>query len=416
MDRTILHCDMNGFYASVELLARPDLKGKPVAVCGNPESRHGIILAKNEEAKAYGVVTAETLWQAKRKCPDLILVRPHHDKYQEYALLINAIYERFTDMVEPFSIDESWLDVTGSLKLFGTGKEIADRIRAEVKKELGLTLSVGVSFNKIFAKMGSDYKKPDATTLITRENYKDLIWPLPVREMFLVGAATAVKLQQAGIATIGDLALTDRNLLTAMLGKQGMVLHSYANGLDDSPVCLACERQRIKSVGNGITFKRDLVGWSDIRTAVRALSDTVAGRLRRYQLKGGGVKVDIKDPFFKTISRQKQLDMPTNLAEDITHAAIEIMEKSWRSKDPIRMLTITAINLVDEKDHEQLSLFSAAREDREKNEKVERTMDRIRQKFGSSAITYGRIINNDIGIDLYDHEEEKVNENEEVLL
>ena len=188
-DRTILHCDMNGFYASVELLQLPHLKDLPVAVCGNPESRHGIILAKNDHAKKFGIVTAETVWQAKKKCPELVLVPPHHRLYKEYSLKINEIYLRFTDMVEPFSIDESWLDVTGSLKLFGTGKEIGDRIRELVREELGLTLSVGVSYNKVFAKMGSDYKKPDATTVISRENYRNILWPLPVGELFFVGKA-----------------------------------------------------------------------------------------------------------------------------------------------------------------------------------------------------------------------------------
>ncbi len=407
MDRTILHCDMNGFYASVELLELPELKGKPVAVCGNPELRHGIILAKSEEAKAFGVVTAETVWQAKRKCPGLILVRPHHDKYKAYSKKINLIYERFTDMVEPFSIDESWLDVTGSRRLFGSGREIADRIRAAVREEFGLTLSVGVSFNKIFAKMGSEYKKPDATTEITRGNYKEILWPLPLRELFFVGGATAEKLEKAGMKTIGDLALYNRSLLCSMLGKHGGAIHDYANGIDDSPVSLSYERQKIKSVGNGMTFRRDLVGADDISTAVLALSDTVAGRLRKYEMKCQGVKVDIKDPFFKTISRQKQLELPTNLADEIGAAALELIRKSWNLKAPIRLITITGINLAEEGEAEQLSLFTAGRGNREKSEKIERTMDGIRRKYGESAITFGRIINNDIGIDLYEDTEEE---------
>ena len=202
-DRVILHCDMNGFFASVELLSRPDLRDRPVAVCGNPENRHGIILAKNEPAKKYGVVTAETIWQARKKCPDLVLLPPHYDKYSEFCRLINGIYQQYTDQVEPFSIDESWLDVTASQKLFGTGREIADAIRNRVKKELGLTLSAGVSFNKFFAKMGSEYKKPDATTEITRENFRELLWPLPIEEMFFVGFSTAQRLRGIGVDTIG---------------------------------------------------------------------------------------------------------------------------------------------------------------------------------------------------------------------
>lgn len=220
-DRVILHCDMNSFYASVELLDRPDLADKPVAVCGDPDGRHGIILAKNEPAKKLGIVTAETVWQAKKKCPDLQFVRPHHDKYKEYSRKINKIYLQYTDMVEPFSIDESWLDVTASRKLFGSGREIADTIRKRIKSELGLTLSVGVSYNKIFAKMGSDYKKPDATTEITRNNFTELLWNKPVGELFFVGFATAQKLQSLHIQTIGDLARANPKALGAPSRKTG---------------------------------------------------------------------------------------------------------------------------------------------------------------------------------------------------
>lgn len=400
MDRVILHCDMNNFYASVELLSRPELADVPVAVCGDPEGRHGIILAKNQLAKACGVVTAETVWQAKKKCPDLHFVKPHHDKYKEYSEKINRIYLQYTDMVEPFSIDESWLDVTASRRLFGTGREIADTIRQRVKSELGLTLSVGVSYNKIFAKMGSEYKKPDATTEITRNNFVDLLWGKPVGEMFFVGWATAEKLTKLNIRTIGDLAKANPKALEALLGKQGPLLHSYANGLDDSPVCLYNQREKIKSVGNGITFRRNLTGMDDILTALTGLSDTVASRLRKYQMKCYGVKVDIKDPNFKTISRQKQLSAPTNLAGELKKAALEIISSSWRLSDPIRLLTLTAINLTDETADEQISLFDAAGGDREKGESIERAMDEIRRKFGDSSITFGQVIDNDLGIDL----------------
>lgn len=400
MDRVILHCDMNGFYASVELLDRPDLADVPMAVCGDPDSRHGIILAKNEHAKKYGIVTAETVWQAMRKCPGLQLVKPHHDKYKEYSLKINQIYLQYTDMVEPFSIDESWLDVTASRRLFGSGRQIADTIRERVKAELGLTLSVGVSYNKIFAKMGSEYKKPDATTEITRENFKDLLWGKPVGELFFVGWATAEKLAKLGVRTIGDLARANPKALEGLLGKQGPLLHSYACGLDDSPVALYNQREKIKSVGNGITFRRNLLGQDDITTALTSLSDTVAGRLRKYQMKCCGVKVDIKDPAFKTISRQKQLTVPTNLAAEIKKTALELIQSSWRLSDPIRLLTLTAINLTDETADEQISLFDAPAEDRQKGESIERTMDDIRKKFGDSSITFGQIIDNDLGIDL----------------
>lgn len=400
MDRVILHCDMNSFFCSVELLDHPELAGVPVAVSGSADSRHGIILAKNELAKKAGVVTAETIWQARRKCPQLELLPPHHDKYREYSTRINKIYLEYTDMVEPFSVDESWLDVTASQKLFGTGREIADRIRARVHDELGLTLSAGVSYNKIFAKMGSEYKKPDATTEITRDNYKSLLWPMAIEEMFFVGFATAGKLRGVGINTIGDLAKAEPKSMEALLGKQGPLLRAYARGEDTSPVCLFDQRDKIKSVGNGFTFKRDLVGRDDIMTALLSLSDTVAGRLRKYQMKAYGIKVDIKDPNFKSISRQKQLSSPTNLADEIRKNAMKIIDSSWRLSDPIRLLTVTAINLVDESESEQLSIFSDANDAREKNESVERTMDEIRRKFGDSSISFGQIIGNDIGIDL----------------
>lgn len=398
---------MNSFFASVELIEHPELKEKPVAVCGDPDSRHGIILAKNEPAKAFGIVTAETVSQARRKCPGLILLPPHHDKYRHYSRLINAVYYQYTDMVEPFSIDESWLDVTASVKLFGSGRDIADRIRERVRSELGLTLSAGVSYNKIFAKMGSEYKKPDATTEITRENYKKLLWPQPVENMFFVGFATAQKLRSAGISTIGDLASAADIRLESLLGKQGPLLIKYASGRDDSPVSLSGERDRIKSVGNGITFSRDLKSAEDALTAVTSLSDTVAGRLRKYGFKAKGVKVDIKDASFKSISRQKQLVKPTHLSSDIKQAAMELISSSWRFPDPIRLITVTAINLTDGEEGEQLSFFGngyssdseSAAAAEEKSDSIEKAMDDIRRKFGDSSITFGQLLNNDIGID-----------------
>ena len=387
---------MNGFYASVELLDRPDLVNKPMAVCGDPESRHGIILAKNELAKKFGIVTAETIWQAKKKCPDLQLVRPHHEKYKMYSKKINQIYLQYTDQVEPFSIDESWLDVTASLQLFGSGIEIADQIRERVKRELGLTLSVGVSYNKIFAKMGSEYKKPDATTVISRENYRDLLWPMDVGEMFFVGAATAEKLRGMGITTIGDLARANPLTLETLLGKHGPMLCAYANGKDAEPVRMYGDREPVKSIGNGITFKRNLQGLDDITTAVTSLSDTVATRLREQRMKAWGVKIDIKDPNFRTISRQKQLMHPTHLTSEIREAVLELIQASWRINDPIRLLTITAINLTDETADEQLSLFDVPAEDREKDESLDKAMDDIRRKFGGSSITFGQVMDSDL--------------------
>lgn len=400
MDKVILHCDMNSFFASVELLDHPELRDVPVAVSGSADTRHGIILAKNEPAKKYGVKTAETIWQARRKCPGLVLLPSHHEKYREYNKKINRIFQDYTDMVEPFSIDESWLDVTGSIKLFGSGKKIADTIRERVKNELGITLSAGVSFNKIFAKMGSEYKKPDATTEITRENYKEILWPLPVSELFFCGWSTAEKLVDMGISTIGELAEADPDVLEKALGKQGPILRIYARGEDTSPVRLYEQKEKIKSVGNGTTFSRDISTEDDILTALTDLSDTVAGRLRKYQLKAYGVKVDIKDTALKVASHQKQLVSPTNLADEIREHAYEIVKSTWPEGKPIRMLTVTGINLVNEDEGEQLTLFSEENDTHDKSESVERAMDEIRKKFGDSSIKFGRVIGNDIGVDL----------------
>ena len=406
MDRTILHCDMNAFFASVELLDRPDLISVPMAVSGDPEGRHGIILAKNEIAKKYGVVTAETINQARKKCPDLVCVPPHHKKYSFISREINKIYSRYTDMVEPFSIDESWLDVTASRTLFGDGKTIADEIRHTVKKELGLTLSAGVSFNKIFAKMGSEYKKPDATTLITRDNYKDLLWPLPTVELFTCGKKASEKLALSGIRTIGDLACADKALIRALLGENGAKLHEYANGEDTAPVALSYERSKIKSLGHGITFSRDLENEDDIRTAVTALSDKVSARLRRHMMKAGGIKVEIKDPAFHVISRQRQLPSPSDTAGTIRNASLAIIKDEWKTGDPIRLITITAINLVDESMPVQLDIFSSTDPDADKHAQLDRAIDSIRGKYGDSSITFGKLIGNDIGIHIsYDEED-----------
>ena len=448
MDRLIFHIDVNSAFLSWSAVKRleedsnaVDLRTIPSAVGGDVKTRHGVITAKSIPAKKFGIKTGEPVMTALRKCPDLVLLPPHHEKYRRFSRLLNQIYQEYTDMVEPFSIDESWLDVTASQRLFGTGREIADPIRGRVRRELGITLSAGVSYNKIFAKMGSEYRKPDATTVITRDNYQKLLWPKPVGQMFFVGFSTAQRLVSAGIRTIGDLANADPSTLASLLGKQGPVLRTYARGEDQSPVRLFSQRDRIKSVGNGFTYSRNLVGEDDIRTALTALSDTVASRLRSYGLMAWGVKVDIKDPSLKTISRQKQLDAPVDLTSDIRQAALDLIHHSWKKDAPIRLLTVTAINLVDEataaSEGEQLSLFgmlgvdgrnengkgesntpggssanwpatmlSAAndaateRSSTADHDTVERTMDQIRAKFGNSAIRYGGIIGNDIGIDL----------------
>lgn len=390
MDRVIYHCDCNSFYCSVELLSHPELRCVPTAVCGDPKSRHGIILAKNEPAKKSGVRTAETIWQARRKCPGLVLLPAHRGLYMEYSKKVNAIYDRFTDLIEPFGIDESWLDVTGTLHLFGGDpRALADRIRNTVREELGLTISVGVSFNKIFAKLGSDYKKPDATTMITVDNFRQLVWPLPVTDLLYVGRAAAKVLAQYGVTTIGELAAFDRLALAELLGKQGGQLWNYANGLENSPVTPAGTYTPPKSVGNGETFSRNLLRREEVSRGVAMLADEVAVRLRRHAMKAATLQVTIRDPNFKDICRQRPLDSPTNTARELYRAAMDILEHSWKSGAPIRALTLTAHNLIPEGEAaEQLDLFqSAAPQKRDRVEKLERTMDAIRSKYGKGAVT-----------------------------
>ena len=391
-DRVILHCDLNCFFASVELLSHPEIQNLPVAVCGDPNSRHGIILAKNDPAKKLGVQTAETIWQAKQKAPGLILLPPHHALYREYSKKINAIYGQYTDLVEPFGIDESWLDITGSMHLFGGDPQaIADAIRNRIHAEFGLTLSVGVSFNKIFAKLGSDYKKPDATTVISRENWQTIVWPLPVGDLLFVGHSAQKILAQYGIQTIGQLAACKREMLESLMGKLGGQLYEYANGLDHSPVRPQHEPEQIKSVGNGTTFPQNLTKWEEVRTGLSILSDSVAMRLRKHGLYCNGVSVTIRYADFKQFSRQKRLDSPTHLMRDIYHAATELTEFAWHAPDPIRALTVTALSLTDsDTSFEQLDLLgNHTQAKKEKQEKLESALDAIRGKYGNRSIFLG---------------------------
>lgn len=391
-DRIILHCDLNCFFASVELLDKPALQNVPVAVCGDPASRHGIILAKNEPAKRMGVQTAETVWQAKQKCPHLILLPPHHSLYADYSRRVNTIYGQYTDLVEPFGIDESWLDVTGSLHLFGgDARQLADDIRARLRQELRLTISVGVSFNKVFAKLGSDYKKPDATTVISRENWRDMVWPLPVGDLLFVGRAARRTLSQFGVETIGQLAACKPELLEQLMGKAGLQLYRYANGLDDAPVRPQHEQEPVKSVGNSTTFPENLTRWEQVRSGLQMLCDSVAARLRQQGLYCGGVAVGVRDAQFRTVSRQMRLPGPTHLMRDIYGAALELTGRIWKAPNPVRLLSVTALYITDSADsYQQLDLLAgdATARDR-RQEQLESAMDAIRGKYGRDAISFG---------------------------
>ena len=393
MDRVIFHCDLNCFYASVELLSHPELREVPTAVAGDPASRHGIILAKNEPAKQFGVKTAETIWQAKKKCPNLVLLPAHHKLYHLYSQKVNAIYDEYTDLVESFGIDESWLDVTNTLHLFGgDAKALANAIRQRVKRELGLTLSVGVSFNKVFAKLGSDYKKPDATTVISPENWRSIVWPLPVGDLLYVGGAAQKLLRQYGVKTIGQLAACKRETLETLMGKMGTQLYEYANGLDRAPVRSRLDIEPVKSVGNGTTFPKNLTRWEEVQRGLAVLSDSVAMRLRQQGLYCGGVSVSLRNAQFRTVSRQMRLPAPTHLMKDIWQAAMELTRRLWKAPEPVRMLTVTALYITDSADSfQQLDLLEApvVTQQQEKQEKLERTMDAIRGKYGRGSISFG---------------------------
>ena len=397
-DPVYYHADCNSFFASVEETFHPEYKKVPMAVAGDPANRHGIILAKNELAKKYGIKTAETIHSAKRKCPELLLCPPRRNEYSEFCERINKIYESYTDYVERASIDESFLDMT-----FFRGSELAmaHEIRERVARETGITISIGVSWNRTFAKMGSDYKKPNAVTHVTRENYQQILWPLPVGELFMVGRNTAATLEKFGIKSIGDLAQTDEAFLRQQFGKMGEYLHTSANGLDDSPIARTGGYDPAKSIGNGKTFRRDLSSEQDIRTGLIVLADSVAARMRRAGVKCTTVQVTIKDTALKSITRQKTVQ-PTYLAADLVRACLDLIHASWPKGKPIRLLTITAQNLLPaEEAVEQLSLFDEPGASKD-TEQLERAVDGIRERYGGNVIQHGSVLRNDLGIECGD--------------
>lgn len=379
----------------------PELNNYAFAVCGDPEYRHGIILAKNEKAKKYGVQTAEPIWKAKSKCKNLVLVKPHYEKYREYSKKIFEIYCRYTDLVEPFGMDECWLDVTGSQKLFGSGEKIANELREVIKREVGVTISVGVSFNKIFAKMGSDYKKPDAVTVITKDNFKALLYPLPAGELFTVGKKASNKLKNVGINTIGDIAEIGEGILENLLGVQGKVIFQYANGYDYSKVNHFQYRDAYKSIGNGMTFKTDLKTWADVRTCVFFLSDKVSARLRKHDVACAGLQVGIRDTSLKTIMRSCSLDSPTDLAYDLAEIALKLIEENVDvEENPIRALSITGTKLLDSYSlFSQVSFFDIEEHQKhEKEERLELARDKIRKKYGLEKLKRCSLMENNFGI------------------
>ena len=385
MDRVIIHSDANCFYASVEMLYHPEFAGKPLAVGGDPEARHGIVLTANYIAKKHGVKTGMALWRARQACPDVIFVPPRMDLYLKFSSMLREIYGEYTDKIEPYGCDEAWLDVSDSISLKGDGRKIADEISARVKKELGITVSEGISWNKIYAKLGSDYKKPDAITEFNRENYKSLIWKLPASDLLYVGRSTHRTLSKYGIHTIGDLACTDPDFLLKTLGKMGLVIHSFANGWDESPVATEGYSAPIKSIGNSTTTPRDLENDLDVQIIFMALAESVSARLRKHGFKCNTVAISIRDNSLYHFSRQMHLREPTDITDEIMNTAMELFRNNYHWSHPIRSLGVRGADLVTADIPVQMSLFMNE-EKRAKQEKMDKAVDEIRRRFGYFSI------------------------------
>lgn len=386
MGRIVLHSDLNAFYASVETLLNPTLRGKAVAVCGSEEDRHGIVLAKSEKAKKAGVKTGQANWEARQCCADLITVPPHYDQYVKYSRLVQSIYKRYTDLVEPFGMDECWLDVTGSQAIYGSGVEIAESIRQTIKDELGLTVSIGVSFNKTLAKLGSDMKKPDAITVLDEAHWRERVWPLPASELLFVGRSTTRKLMDRCIYTIGDMAHADPALMQSWFGKNGLELWAFANGMERHRVMPIDFVSPVKSVGHGITCNCDLKRGEDVWKVILELSQDIGHRLRIHKLAARGVKLFVRDNGLNLVpSHQLPTPYPTQSPMEIAQAARILFDRTYSWNHPVRAVTVTAINLVPRDQPMQLSLFHDD-EKRVKQQKLDDCIDDIRRRFGNRSV------------------------------
>lgn len=385
MERQILHIDCNKFYASVECFLHPQLKNKPIAVGGSEESRHGIILTKNEIASKYGLVVGEPLWKARQKCPNLIIVPPNFPIYIEFSKKVRRILEDYTDLIEPFGLDESWIDVTGDW--YKSGREIGFEIKERIKKEVGITVSIGVSFNKVFAKLGSDYRKPDAITVISRKNYKNIVWPLKCSDMIMIGRATTKKLNFYGINTLGQLADTDEAFLKKILGKNGVMLKRYANGEDNAPVRHKDIEREVKSIGNATTTPRDLVTNEDVKIIFSVLAESVARRMRDLNLKGTTLSIYVRDKELNSFTRQCKMSSPTNVSLEITDNAMKLFIDNYDWKLPIRSLGISMTDF----DYDEIIQFDLSKsvEKREKLEKIDTAVDTLKDRYGNFCIQRG---------------------------
>lgn len=390
-ERIILHCDLNNFFASCSLLFNPTLRDMPVAVCGDSENRHGIVLAKNEIAKQFGIKTAEPIFQAQRKCRDLVILPPIYNVYEEYSLKAREIYSRYTDMIEPFGIDECWLDVTGSTLLFGSGEQIADSIRETIKKELGLTVSVGVSFNKVFAKLGSDMKKPDGTTVISRENFKEKVWQLPVSDLLFVGKSTTDKLKSIGINLIGDIPLCDDATLKRLLGKNGISLKQHALGLDNSPVTPITEDTKPKSIGKSTTRSKDFETPEEVWKEFLLFAQTISDNLRKHNLYSSGVQVHIRTSTLAVKEFSYSFGETTNCALTLAKHGFELFNQNYKFGEPLRSVGLRAINLKTDSSAVQQDIFGDS-DNNIKTEQIEESVYKVRQKFGKSSVKRGTTV------------------------
>ena len=392
-DRAILHIDMNNFYASVECMMNPDLKPHPIAVCGSQEDRHGIVLAKNYKAKAFGVSTGEAIWQAKQKCPNLVIVPPHYEQYMRFSKLAKEIYGRYTDLIEPFGMDEVWADVTGCQQFIGTPLHIAEKIKETIKYELGLTVSIGVSFNKIFAKLGSDMKKPDAVTVIPKESFKEIVWELPVSDMLGIGRATEKKLSSVGIYTIGQIAQFPVDFFQRRLGKCGVDIWRFANGLDTSPVTVRDIEAPDKTVGHGMTAIQDLENPAEVWKFILELCQDIGHRLFVFNKKATGIAIAIRDKNLFTKQWQCGLPVSTQSPSVIAKEAFSLFTRSYDWPHPIRSITVRAINLTSLDTPCQLDLFSDPVKVA-KAESLDKTIESLRYRFGKKIIRNACLLNN----------------------
>lgn len=384
--RVVLHADLNNFFASVECHDNPSLAEKPVAVCGDPEKRHGIVLAKNELAKRYGVTTGEPIFRAKAKCPSLLTVPARYDRYMYFSRGVREIYRRYTDRVEPFGMDEAWLELTENreVKSIADGAKTADEIRKAVYAEFGITLSVGVSDNKVFAKLGSDYKKPDAVTVFSSREYETIIARLPISEILFAGAATTARLRSFGLLTVGQVAESSPYFIKSILGKNGLTLRRYCRGEDESRVAFFGQCAPIKSMSNSTTPPRDITDFAMAKQILSSLCDTVCSRLRAENLKCGGVGLHLRDTALRCSERLCTLEKPISCARDMLKVAMRLLHENVDLRTtPLRSIGVRATALSGAEKEPQLSLFS---ENTAKRDILDRTTDMLRKRYGDGIL------------------------------